>query len=31
MFAVVLTVALLGFFADRLYQLMMRRVLIWRE
>jgi NitT/TauT family transport system permease protein len=31
MFAVVLTVALLGFAADRAYQMLMRRVLIWRE
>lgn len=31
MFAVVLTVALIGFAADRLYQLMMQRVLQWRE
>ena len=31
MFAVVLTVALLGFAADRLYQLLMQRVLQWRE
>jgi NitT/TauT family transport system permease protein len=31
MFAVVLTVALLGFAADRAYQLLMRRVLQWRE
>jgi ABC-type nitrate/sulfonate/bicarbonate transport system permease component len=31
MFAVVLTVALLGFFADRIYQLLMRRMLRWRE
>jgi ABC-type nitrate/sulfonate/bicarbonate transport system permease component len=31
MFAVVLTVALLGFTADRLYQLLMQRVLQWRE
>ncbi len=31
MFAVVLTVALLGFLADRLYLVAMRRVLIWRE
>ena len=30
MFAVVLTVALLGFAADRLYQRAMRRVLLWR-
>src|SRR5258706_15858316 len=30
MFAVVLTVALLGFAADRLYQQAMRRVLLWR-
>ncbi len=31
MFAVVLTVALLGFAADRAYQLVMQRVLQWRE
>jgi NitT/TauT family transport system permease protein len=31
MFAVVLTVALLGFAADRLYMLLMRQVLAWRE
>jgi NitT/TauT family transport system permease protein len=31
MFAVVLTVALLGFAADRLYLMLMRRVLVWRE
>ena len=31
MFAVVLTVALLGFFADRSYLLVMRRILRWRE
>jgi ABC-type nitrate/sulfonate/bicarbonate transport system permease component len=31
MFAVVLTVALLGFVADRAYQFLMRRVLQWRE
>ena len=31
MFAVVLTVALLGFFADRSYLLVMRRMLRWRE
>jgi ABC-type nitrate/sulfonate/bicarbonate transport system permease component len=31
MFAVVLTVALLGFLADRIYQLLMQRVLQWRE
>jgi len=30
MFAVVLTVAFLGFAADRLYQLLMNRVLVWR-
>jgi len=30
MFAVVLTVALLGFAADRAYQRAMRRVLLWR-
>ena len=31
MFAVVLTVAFLGFLADRLYLMAMRRALIWRE
>jgi NitT/TauT family transport system permease protein len=31
MFAVVLTVALLGFAADRGYLMLMRRVLAWRE
>ena len=31
MFAVVLTVALLGFAADRFYQLLVQRVLQWRE
>jgi len=31
MYAVVLTVALLGFAADRLYQMLMRRMLIWRQ
>ena len=31
MFAVVLVVAFMGFFADRLYQLFVRRVLAWRE
>jgi NitT/TauT family transport system permease protein len=31
MFAAVLTVAFLGFFADRLYQRLERRVLRWRE
>ena len=31
MFAVVLTVAFLGFAADRLYQLLMQRILRWRE
>jgi NitT/TauT family transport system permease protein len=31
MFAVVLTVALLGFIADRLYLMLMRRLLAWRE
>jgi len=31
MFGVVLTVALLGFAADRAYQLLMQRVLQWRE
>jgi len=31
MFAVVLTVAFLGFAADRLYSLVMRRALAWRD
>jgi ABC-type nitrate/sulfonate/bicarbonate transport system permease component len=31
MFAAVLTVALLGFLADRLYQMLMRRALQWQE
>ena len=31
MFAVVMTVALLGFTADRLYQMLMQRVLAWRD
>jgi NitT/TauT family transport system permease protein len=31
MFAVVMTVAFLGFGADRLYQMVMHRVLAWRE
>jgi NitT/TauT family transport system permease protein len=31
MFAVVLTVAMLGFVADRLYQLLTRRVLLWQR
>jgi NitT/TauT family transport system permease protein len=31
MFAVVLTVALIGFVADRAYQLLMHRVLRWRD
>ncbi len=31
MFAVVMTVALLGFAADRAYQALMRAVLRWRE
>jgi ABC-type nitrate/sulfonate/bicarbonate transport system permease component len=31
MFAVVLTVAALGFVADRAYQMLMRRVLQWRD
>ena len=31
MFAVVLTVAFLGFVADRLYLLLMQRILAWRE
>jgi NitT/TauT family transport system permease protein len=31
MFAVILTVALLGFGADRVYQALMQRVLAWRD
>jgi NitT/TauT family transport system permease protein len=31
MFAVVLTVAFLGFAADRIYQMFMQRMLAWRE
>lgn len=31
MFATVLTVALLGFIADRIYQMLMRRALAWRD
>jgi NitT/TauT family transport system permease protein len=31
MFAVVLTVSLLGFAADRLYLMLVRRLLAWRE
>jgi NitT/TauT family transport system permease protein len=31
MFAVVLTVAFLGFAADRIYQMLMRRLLRWRD
>ncbi len=31
MFAVVITVSALGFFADRAYLHFMRRTLIWRE
>ena len=31
MFAVVLVVAFLGFFADRLYQVFMDRVLAWQR
>jgi NitT/TauT family transport system permease protein len=31
MFAVVLTVAFLGFAADRAYQVLMQRLLLWRE
>lgn len=31
MFACIMIVVALGFFADRLFQLFMRRVLIWRE
>jgi ABC-type nitrate/sulfonate/bicarbonate transport system permease component len=31
MFAVVLTVAFIGFAADRLYLMLMQRVLQWRD
>jgi len=31
MYAIVLTVAFLGFAADRIYQFVMQRVLIWRR
>jgi ABC-type nitrate/sulfonate/bicarbonate transport system permease component len=31
MYAVVLTVALLGFGADRIYQLLVQRLMRWRE
>ena len=31
MYGVVLTVAFLGFAADRIYQIFMRRLLLWRE
>jgi len=31
MYAVVLTVAFLGFAADRLYLMLVRRILAWRE
>jgi NitT/TauT family transport system permease protein len=31
MFACIMTVVAMGFFADRLFQLLMRRMLIWRE
>ena len=31
MFAGVLTISLIGFAADRLYVIAMRRILIWRE
>jgi ABC-type nitrate/sulfonate/bicarbonate transport system permease component len=31
MYAVVFTVAFLGFAADRAYQLLMNRMLIWRQ
>ena len=31
MYGVVLTVAFLGFAADRIYQMLMRRLLLWRE
>ena len=31
MFAVVITVSALGFFADRAYLFFMRRTLVWRE
>ena len=31
MFAVVLTVAFIGFLADRLFEAFVRRTLAWRE
>jgi len=31
MYAVVLSVALLGFAADRIYQVFVNRILIWRQ
>ena len=31
MFAAVMTITLIGFFADRVYLALMRRILIWRE
>jgi NitT/TauT family transport system permease protein len=31
MYAVVLTVALLGFAADRVYQMLVARMLAWRQ
>ena len=31
MYAVVMTVAFLGFAADRVYQMLMNRMLQWRE
>src|SRR6185312_2622349 len=31
MYGVVLTVALMGFAVDRIYQMFMRRLLLWRE
>jgi NitT/TauT family transport system permease protein len=31
MFACIITVVAMGFFSDRIFQLFMRRVLIWRE
>jgi NitT/TauT family transport system permease protein len=31
MYAVVLSVALLGFAADRIYQVLVNRILLWRQ
>ena len=31
MFAAILTVSIIGFFADRLYLILMRRILLWRD